>query len=212
MPLPLLAPSAFRLGERWSAPPAHRPALPACPLAARLALSRPLPCCACCSAWADRHGYDPFVLELDLKPFGVHQPKITLQASSLVRAGGRVKFMAMLASLPWFAAHSACPPAYSAPAHRPTLPHAPAEPHRQRCGLPQPHTLRQDVLAQRQRRGQVRPGRVGMASAGIGQAACRCLRRLFMPVAMGPGHGLHLTHPLTKPSPPPMLPLCSAAR
>jgi sucrose synthase len=28
----------------------------------------------------DRHGYDPFVLELDLKPFGVHQPKITLQS------------------------------------------------------------------------------------------------------------------------------------
>ena len=28
---------------------------------------------------ADRHGYDPFVLELDFKPFGAHQPKITLQ-------------------------------------------------------------------------------------------------------------------------------------
>ncbi|KAL4421973.1 hypothetical protein ABPG77_010996 [Micractinium sp. CCAP 211/92] len=28
----------------------------------------------------DRHGYDPFVLELDLKPFGAHQPKITLQS------------------------------------------------------------------------------------------------------------------------------------
>ncbi|KAL4859385.1 Sucrose synthase 3 [Chlorella vulgaris] len=28
----------------------------------------------------DRHGYDPFVLELDLKPFGSHQPKITLQS------------------------------------------------------------------------------------------------------------------------------------
>ena len=29
---------------------------------------------------ADRHGYDPFVLELDLKPFGAHQPKISLQS------------------------------------------------------------------------------------------------------------------------------------
>ncbi|KAI3433440.1 hypothetical protein D9Q98_003254 [Chlorella vulgaris] len=28
----------------------------------------------------DRHGYDPFVLELDLKPFASHQPKITLQS------------------------------------------------------------------------------------------------------------------------------------
>ncbi|PSC73946.1 sucrose synthase [Micractinium conductrix] len=28
----------------------------------------------------DRHGYDPFVLELDLKPFGAHQPKISLQS------------------------------------------------------------------------------------------------------------------------------------
>ncbi|EFN59180.1 hypothetical protein CHLNCDRAFT_48488 [Chlorella variabilis] len=28
----------------------------------------------------DRHGYDPFVLELDLKPFSAHQPKISLQS------------------------------------------------------------------------------------------------------------------------------------
>ena len=33
-----------------------------------------------CPRRADRHGYDPFVLELDLKPFGAHQPKITLQS------------------------------------------------------------------------------------------------------------------------------------
>lgn len=84
MPLPLFAPPASRPGERRgpsACPPPTHPS-PTCPLAARLAL----PCCACCFAWADRHGYDPFVLELDLKPFGVHQPKITLQVSS--RWGG----------------------------------------------------------------------------------------------------------------------------
>ena len=53
------------------------PARPACPA--------PSPA-ACVCASADRHGYDPFVFELDLKPFGVHQPKITLQVSS--RWGG----------------------------------------------------------------------------------------------------------------------------
>lgn len=40
----------------------------------------PLPPFPTATAPADRHGYDPFVLELDLKPFGAHQPKISLQA------------------------------------------------------------------------------------------------------------------------------------
>jgi len=29
----------------------------------------------------DRHGYDPFILEWDMKPFNAHQPKITLESS-----------------------------------------------------------------------------------------------------------------------------------
>ena len=29
---------------------------------------------------ADLHGYDPFVLEIDMKPFNANAPKITLQA------------------------------------------------------------------------------------------------------------------------------------
>lgn len=59
-------------------PPTH----PAC-VPTRLCPARPPRPLACCLRYwlADRHGYDPFVLELDLKPFGTHQPKITLQAS-----------------------------------------------------------------------------------------------------------------------------------
>lgn len=39
---------------------------------------------------ADRHGYDPFVLELDLKPFSAHQPKISLQVGMRVFAFRRL--------------------------------------------------------------------------------------------------------------------------
>ena len=38
--------------------------------------------CARCSprAHADRHNYDPFVLELDMRSFSANTPKITLQS------------------------------------------------------------------------------------------------------------------------------------
>jgi hypothetical protein len=39
----------------------------------------------------DRHGYDPFVLELDTKPFAAHTPKITLQVRGWEWGSGRMQ-------------------------------------------------------------------------------------------------------------------------
>ena len=62
-------------------------------------------CCIYCTSLpathpaADRHNYDPFVLEIDMKPFNANTPKITLQshmrvarahACTWLRAGARV--------------------------------------------------------------------------------------------------------------------------
>lgn len=81
--LPALHTPACAAGEAQRPPsqaPAYHTACPlaAAPVAAAAAAPRPLPRPPFWDS-ADRHGYDPFTLELDMKPFGAHQPKISLQ-------------------------------------------------------------------------------------------------------------------------------------
>lgn len=75
---------------------------------------------------ADNAGYDPFVLELDMKPFGALHPKISLQASSWRRSSAVHR--RLLSAAVMAAAWRCLPAGLCLPACLPRLPAEPPPP------------------------------------------------------------------------------------